>query len=303
MTKSAGVLADKICVVTGATSGIGAITARELARLGGTVVVVGRHPSRCARQVERIEREIPGARAQALVADLSSQAEVRGLARSVASNYGRVDVLVNNAGAFFLRRQMSVDGVEMTLALNHLSCFMLTLLLLEPLSASRAARVVNVSSLAHDRQELDLDDVQAERNYDGFRAYGRSKLANLLFTYELARRLRGARVTANALHPGAVATNLGRNNGWLRGRLRVKARNIRNLLTGRMVSPDLGARTSVYLASSPDVEGVSGRYFQDCKEIRSSEASYDDATSAMLWGISEKLTGVRWDRKYDTRSA
>lgn len=304
MTRSSGLLADKTCVVTGATSGIGAVTARELARLGGTVVVVGRHPGRCARQVERIEREIPGARARALVADLSSQAQIRQLARSLASHYGRIDVLVNNAGAWFLpRRQVSDDGIEITFALNHLSHFMLTLLLMELLTKSPSARVVNVSSVAHAGQGLDLEDLQEQKSYDGFRAYGRSKLANLLFTYELARRLRGTRVTANALHPGDVATNLGGNNGWVRGWLWVRARNVKNLINGRMVTPEHGARTSIYLASSADVEGVSGRYFQDRKEIRSSQASYHEATAAILWGISEGLTGVRWDRRFDTRSA
>ncbi len=304
MTSSTGLLTERICVITGATSGIGAVTARELARLGATVIVVGRHAERCARQVARIESEIPGARAQALVADLSSQAEIRRLARSLAGHYGRLDVLVNNAGAFLRgRRQVSVDGVEMTFALNHLSYFMLTLLVMELLTRSPSARVVNVSSVAHERQRLDLEDPQERKSYDGFRAYGRSKLANLLFTYELARRLAGTRVTANALHPGAVASNLGGNNGWINGWLRAKVRNVKNLMNGRMVTPERGARTSIYLASSPEVEGVSGRYFQDCRELRSSQASYDEATARSLWRISEDLTGVRWDRQFDTRSA
>jgi len=304
MMRSGGVLADRICVVTGATSGIGAVTARGLARLGGTVVIVGRDPGKCAQQVERIKREIPGARAEALVADLTSQAEIRQLARSLASRHSRVDLLINNAGAWFLhRRQVSVDGIEMTFALNHLSYFMLTLLLLERLTASLSARVVNVSSIAHAHQALDLEDLQGQKGYDGFRAYGRSKLANLLFTYELARRLRGTGVTVNALHPGDVATNLGSNNGWIRGWLRVKARNAKNLMNGRMVTPEQGAATSIYLASSPDVEGVNGRYFQDCKELRSSQASYDEGTAAILWSISEDLTGVRWRQRYDTWSA
>jgi NAD(P)-dependent dehydrogenase (short-subunit alcohol dehydrogenase family) len=279
-------LYGKICMVTGATSGIGAVTARELARLGGTVVVVGRNAGRCAREVQRMQRA--GGHAEALVADLSSQAQVRRLAEQFASRYGRLDVLVNNAGSLFTHRQVTADGLEMTFAVNHVSAFMLTLLLIEQLGASSSARVVNVSSVAHAGREIDFENLQGEKRYNRIEAYGRSKLANLLFTYELARRLKGTRVTANALHPGIVATNLGADRGWLRAR-------VRNLLERGMLTPEQGARTSIYLATSPEVEGVSGRYFQECREVRSSDASYDEAAAARLWRISEDLTGVRWN--------
>ena len=280
----ARLLDGRVCMVTGATSGIGAVTARALARLGADVVVVGRDRARCARQVERIRRE--GGRAEALVADLSSRASVRALADAFGRRHDRLDVLVNNAGAYFARRQESADGLEMTFALNHLGAFQLTLLLLERLAASPSARVVVVSSVAHEGRRLDLDDLQGERGWDRLEAYGRSKLANLLFTYELARRLAGTRVTANALHPGSVATRLGSDRGWLR----VK---VRNLVRRGLLDPEQGARTTIHVASAPELEGVSGRYFQDCREARSSEASHDREAAARLWAVSEHLTGAR----------
>ncbi len=289
---SPGLLAGKICLVTGGTSGIGAATARELARLGGAVVIVGRHAGRCARQVDRIRREIPGAPVEALVGDLSSQARIRGLVAQFSSRHERLDVLVNNAGSYFMKRQVSADGLEMTFALNHLGHFLLTLLLMERLRASPSARVVNVSSAAHARQGIDFENLQGETRYDRLEAYGQSKLATLLFTYELARRLRATRVTANALDPGIVATNLGSDNGWLMGWLRVRTRN---LLRRAMIKPEQGARTSIHLASAPEVETVSGRYFHECKQTRSSDASYDEATAARLWRVSEDLTALRWE--------
>jgi NAD(P)-dependent dehydrogenase (short-subunit alcohol dehydrogenase family) len=278
-------LHGRICMVTGATSGIGAATARELARLGATVIVVGRRADRCQREVDWIGRA--GGIAEPLVADLSSQREVRRLAEGLAARHGRLDVLVNNAGSLFATRRSSVDGIEMTFAVNHLSCFMLTLLLLGRLGASPSARVVNVSSVAHEAGHIDFENLQGERRWERLDAYRRSKLANLLFTYELARRLGGTRITANALHPGIVATNLGADRGWLRAR-------VRNLLKPGMLTPEQGARTSVVLASSPALEGISGRYYDDCREVPSSAASYDEAAAARLWEISERLTGVRW---------
>jgi NAD(P)-dependent dehydrogenase (short-subunit alcohol dehydrogenase family) len=236
--------------------------------------------------VRRIRRASPGARVEPLVADLSSQEQVRRLARELRARCPRLDVLVNNAGAIFARRTLSADGLEMTFALNHLGPFLLTNLLLDRLEASPAARVVNVSSSAHQRGVMRFDDLQGERRYDRLEAYAQSKLANLLFTYELARRLRGTRVTANALHPGVVATRLGSNDGWLRARAR-------NLLKRGMLTPEQGAETSVYLASSAEVEGVSGRYFCRCREIPSSDASRDEASAALLWRVSEELTGLR----------
>jgi NAD(P)-dependent dehydrogenase (short-subunit alcohol dehydrogenase family) len=278
-------MTGRICLVTGATSGIGAVTARALARLGASVVLVGRDAGRCARRRDAIRRET-GSSVEALVADLSSQRQIRRLAEEFRARFARLDVLVNNAGSYFMRRRLTADGLEMTFALNHLAYFLLTNLLLDRLLAGEAARVVNVSSVAHERGRLDLTDLQGERRYDRLEAYAASKLANLLFTYELARRLAGTRATANALHPGIVATNLGRDNGWLRVTLR-------NLLDRSMIDPEEGSRTSVYLASSPAVEGVTGRYFYECKEVESSAASRDPAAAAALWTISEQLTGLR----------
>jgi len=276
-------------MVSGGTSGMGAVTARELARAGATVIVLGRDRKSCARQVESIRRET-GSRVEALVADLSSQAQIRQLAEDFRRKFQRLDVLVNNAGSYFMRRELTIDGLEMTFALNHLAPVLLTSLLLDRLHASPSARVINISSNAHTQGKIDFEDLQFERRYDRLQAYSRSKLANLLFTYELARRLNGSRVTVNALNPGAAATNLGRDNGWLRGWLRVK---LRNLLRRHLISAEQGARASVYLATSPEVEGVSGRYFLHCKEVPSSIASHDREIAERMWRISEELTGLR----------
>jgi NAD(P)-dependent dehydrogenase (short-subunit alcohol dehydrogenase family) len=275
------VLSGKLCLVTGATSGIGAVTARELAALGATVVLVGRDRARCDRQARDVARRT-GSEVVPLVADLSSQQQVRAVADAVRRLSPRLDVLVNNAGSYFMVRRLSVDGVEMTLALNHLAPFLLTALLLPSLRASRSARVVNVSSGAHARASLDLEDLQGERRYERLEAYGRAKLAQLLFTYELARRVRGTSVTSNAFDPGLVATNLGADNGWLRVKLR-------NLLTPGMVRPEVGARTGIHLAASPQVEGVTGRYFRECREVPSSAESRDEEAARRLWRASERL--------------
>jgi NAD(P)-dependent dehydrogenase (short-subunit alcohol dehydrogenase family) len=276
-------------MVSGATSGIGRVTARELARLGATVIVLGRDNRKCARQVETIKRET-GSRVEALVADLSSQRQIRQLAEDFRSMFARLDVLVNNAGSYFMRREVSVDGLEMTFAVNHLAPFLLTSLLLDRLQASSSARVVNVSSNAHTQARIDFEDLQCERRYDRLEAYSRSKLANLLFTYELARRLKGSGVTVNAVNPGSAATNLGSDNGWVRGWMRVK---LRNLLKRHLIRPEEGAKANIYLATSPEVEGVTGRYFFQCKEVPSSAASYGRATAERLWHASEELTGLR----------
>ncbi len=293
----------KVCLVTGATSGIGEATARELAARGATVVVVGRSAERAAATVARIERrtrsgtgdsEARGSEArlgvpngtgnvvESLLADLSSQRDVRRLAEAFTARHDRLHVLVNNAGAVFTRRRESPDGLELTFALNHLAYFLLTTLLLDTLKASAPARVVNVSSDAHTPARLDFDDLQAERGYSGFGVYGRSKLANLLFTYELARRLEGTGVTVNALHPGVVASRFATNNGRLIRLLHPLARPF-------MISPEQGARTVVYLATSPEVEGVTGQYFVKERPRRSSEASYDLAAAERLWQASADL--------------
>ncbi|HSF31644.1 MAG TPA: SDR family oxidoreductase [Candidatus Tectomicrobia bacterium] len=275
---------DKICVVTGATSGLGLVTAQALARQGATLIVVGRDPERSAATVSRIQQETGNAAVESMLADLSTQGQVRQLATEIQRRFSRLDVLVNNAGALFARRQLSQDGVEMTFALNHLAYFLLTNLLLEPLKASPTARIVNVSSEAHRGARLDFADLQAERNYGGYRVYARSKLANILFTYELARRLEGTGIVANALHPGFVATNFGRNNR------RFTAGLFRILQRAAAISPAEGAQTILYLASSPQVEGITGEYFVKQKAVRSSQVSYDRAAAERLWQVSAELT-------------
>jgi NAD(P)-dependent dehydrogenase (short-subunit alcohol dehydrogenase family) len=282
---------DKIFMVTGSTSGIGAIAARELARLGATVIIVGRDVVKCVSQVERIRRSVPDARLDFLRADLSSQLEVRQLAEEFSRRYSHLDVLVNNAGAYFAKRQVSPDGLEMTFALNHMGYFLVTCLLLDRLKASTSARIVIVSSEAHKQGMIDFQDLQSEHNYNRNEAYARSKLANLLFTYALARRLEGTRVTVNALHPGSVATNLGGNDNWLKTRLR-------NLIKPGMIRPEEGAKTILYLATSPEVGAVTGQYFYDCRPIRSSDGSYDVADAVRLWRLSESLAGLHADPPY-----
>lgn len=277
---------ERICLITGATSGIGRVAARELARSGLRVVIVGREEGRVTETVAALREQTGSSAVEYLLADLSSQEQVRRLSDEFLRRYGRLDVLLNNAGAVFTSRQVTVDGIERTFALNHLAPFLLTNLLLNTLTSSAPARVVTVSSMAHSGAHMQLDDLQFERHpYRAFTAYGQSKLANILFTYELARRLDGTGVTANTLHPGFVATNFGRSNGGLWSPLFT-------LLRPFMISAERGAQTSIYLATSPEVEGVTGRYFADCKPRRSSAASYDVESQRRLWETSEQLTGV-----------
>jgi retinol dehydrogenase-12 len=275
----------KICMVTGATSGIGEATSLELARMGASVVLVGRNPSRCEASIARIKQETGNSSVEYLVADLSSMAQVRRAAQQFQEKHRRLDVLVNNAGAAFLRRQVSVDGFEMTFALNHLNYFLLTLLLLDTLRASPPARIVNVASDSHRGQKLDFDDLQIQKGYSVMKAYGRSKLANVLFTYELARRINGTSVTVNALHPGRVATRIWEKGGPLNPLISLVMRRF-------SIPVDQGAKTVIYLASSPEVEGLTGEYFTDCKVVRSDPASYDQATAKRLWDISLNLAGL-----------
>jgi len=274
---------EKICMVTGATSGIGLETAHGLARKGATVIVVGRNPEKGAATVSRIQKSTGNPSIDFMQADLSVQAQIRQLTETFRTRYPRLDVLVNNAGAIFLKRELSADGIELTFALNHLSFFLLTNLLLETLKASAPARIVNVSSNMQKNARIDFEDLEGSRKYGSFRAYGQSKLCGLLFTYELARRLEGTRVTVNALHPGAVGTNIGGNNGWL-GRLFTP---MYKLLAK---SPAKGAETSIYVASSPDIEGVTGKYFINKKPVASSPISYDKAVAQRLWEVSESMT-------------
>lgn len=275
----------KICLVTGGTSGIGAETARGLARLGATVVVVGRNAEKAAQVTQDLRAETANESIDFLVADLSSQKDIRALASEFRQRYDRLNVLVNNAGAMFVTQQLSVDGIEMTFALNHLGYFLLTNLLLDLLKASAPARIVNVASQMHKYASLDFDDVQGKSGILGMGAYNRSKLANVYFTYELARRLEGTGVTANTLHPGVTGSNMGMNNGGI-GRF-IK---FINGLPGRSAAE--AAQTSIYLASSPEVEGVTGKYFDKKKAIPSAKSSYAVEAAKRLWEISEQLTGL-----------
>ena len=252
-------LNGKTCLITGATAGIGRVTALELARLGAKVFLVARDPARGDALAREI-REAGGA-AEMLVADLASQQSIRDLAAGFLARDGPLHVLVNNAGVFELSRKVTVDGIENVFAVNHLAYFLLTLLLLDRLRSSAPARIVNVASDAHRWGTIDFEDLQGERSYRSMKIYGRSKLANILFTHELARRLDGTGVTVNCLHPGGVATSLGSQNGRI-------ARVLIALLRPFMRTASDGAKTSVYLSSSPEVTGVSGKYFVDCRERR-----------------------------------
>lgn len=277
---------DRIAMVTGGTAGIGLVTARELATKGAAVIIVGRDPAKGERVAEEIRRASGNGRVRFESADLSIQSEVRRVARDFAEAHPRLDVLVNNAGAIFTERRLSADGIEMTLALNHLNYFLLTHLMLDRLRAAPAGRVVNVASRAHEGASLDFSDLQMEKAYAGWRAYQRSKLMNIMFTYELARRLSPGGVTVNALHPGFVASSFGMNNGLLfRAALRLA-------MTFSAIDTDKGAATSVHLASSPDVAGTTGHYFVKCREATSSAASLDAAAQAALWQESLRLCGL-----------
>ena len=282
---SAASIHGKLCLVTGATSGIGLVTAQALAQQGATVVLVGRDPKRGAAAVERITRETGNDAVSLILADLSSQAQIVQLAQEFHDHFDRLDVLVNNAGALFAKRQLSVDGFEMTLALNHLGYFLLTHLLLDTIKASPHARIVNVASGAHRAGHIDFDDLQGERRYGGWRAYCQSKLANILFTYELTARLEGTGVTANVMHPGFVATKFGHNNSgpfaWLIRGMQVAA-----------LSPQQGAETIIHLAASPEVADITGGYFIKKRAVRSSRESYDKSIANRLWQISEEMVGL-----------
>lgn len=277
----------KVVLITGATDGLGKAAALALAKQGATVVIVGRDPAKTRATAGEIKEQSGTPSADGLVADLSSMAEVRRLANELRQGYSRLDVLINNAGAIFARRQATVDGYERTFALNHLSQFLLTNLLLSMLEAGAPSRIINVSSQAHEGGAIDFDDLQGERSYGigGGRAYSRSKLANIMFTYELARRLAGAGVTANALHPGTVATRFGENNG---GMMRLGMRMFHRFA----ISAEEGADTIIYLASSREVEGVTGRYWEKRRPIRSSPASYDEGAQKRLWDVSAQMTGL-----------
>ena len=276
----------KICLVTG---GIGFVTAHELARQGAQGVVVGRNHQKTTEMVRQIREETGNQQVEYLLADLSRLDDVRDLASEFEQRYPRLDVLVNNVGGLFTKRRETSEGLEMTLALNYLSPFLLTNLLLPRLKASPSARIVNVSAAAHRIGKIHFEDLQSLHSYggQGWLAYGQAKLASIIFTYELARRLESTNVTVNALHPGIIATNFGDEIGvgW-----KPLNRVLRGIFNRLALTPDQGAQTSLYLAVSSEVEGISGQYFSKCKTVHSSKASYDREAATRLWQVSEELT-------------
>ena len=278
-------MAGKTVLVTGGTGGIGEATAAGLAALGARVGITGRDRGRAEAAAAQITDQTGNPAVDVFVADLSAQAEVRRLAAAVLASYPRLDVLINNVGGIWANRHVTPDGLEHTFALNHLAPFLLTNLLLQRLRASAPARVVTVSSGAQAMGRIDFDDLQSERRYSGQRAYNASKLANVMFTYELARRLEGTGVTATVLHPGVVRTSFGAEDPSPLYRVLLPLARL------FMKTPEQGAATSVYLASSPEVEGVTRRYFANRRPKRSSKASYDAQAAAQLWHVSADLVG------------
>ena len=266
----------KTVFITGSTDGIGKATALELARMGATVILHGRNPGRCHIVLAEVQRASKNVAPGCFAADLSSMKEVRKLAEDVRGSYERLDVLINNAGVFMTQRRLTEDGFETTFAVNHLAPFLLTHLLLDLLASSAPARIINISSVAHQRAHLDLDNLQGEKKFTGYGAYALSKLANILFTYELAERLQGTGVTVNSLHPGVINTKL-----------------LREGFGGMSGAPlKEGAATAVYLASAADVGATTGRYFVKKKEEVSSPVTHDGALRKTFWTVSERLCGI-----------
>jgi NAD(P)-dependent dehydrogenase (short-subunit alcohol dehydrogenase family) len=272
----------KRALITGATSGIGEVTARELLRRGAQVVMTTRSRAKGEAVAAALRAQVPGAQLELLEGDLSSMREVKRVAEECARRFDRLELLINNAGAVFAQREVTAEGLERTLATNHLSYFLLTRELLPLLKASAPARVVNVASNAHQRGRITFDDLQREKGYLGYGVYAQSKLANILFTRELARRLAGSGVTATCLHPGVVATGFGMNRPGL---LKLALTLVRPFF----ISPEEGAKTTLYLATSPEVEGESGGYYAHSKRATPSAAAQDDAAAARLWDQTEAL--------------
>jgi retinol dehydrogenase-14 len=272
----------RVCVVTGATAGLGRETALALARMGATLVIVARDPVKAARTREELEAIAGARRVEVVLADFADLHSVRAAAHRVAEQFSSVHVLINNAGLARKHRTLSADGFELTFAVNHLAPFLFTRELMPLLRAGAPSRIVNVASAAEAQGPIDFDDLQSTQNYRGFRVYGKTKLMNVLFTYELAARLEGTGVTANCLHPGAVATDL----------LRQLPRWLYALISPFLLTPERGAATQVMLASSPSVEGVSGGYYVKGKASRSSRRSYDVEARRRLWDVSETMVSA-----------
>jgi NAD(P)-dependent dehydrogenase (short-subunit alcohol dehydrogenase family) len=285
MTASRPVLEGLEAIVTGGTDGIGRETAIALTGMGASVTILGRDKAKADAVIEACRAQ--GRHSiRSFACDLSSQVSIHEAAKQILKIVPRIHILVNNAGGYFASRRVNADGIEMTFGLNHVGYYLLTNLLLERIVASAPARIVNVSSRLHLQGRIAFDDLEMERGYNGLQQYNNTKLANVLFAYALARRLKGTRVTSNALHPGFVASSFGHNNRGPMGYLLWLAQKV------AAVSPKKGARTSIYLASSPEVEGVTGKYFQDCKEAPSLVSTHDEALQERLWQVTAKMTGV-----------
>lgn len=279
---------NKVCLITGATSGIGKATATGLAKTGANVVIIGRDEEQGEIAQNEIKRKSGNSKVDLLLTDLSSQAEIRKLAEEIKARYPALNVLINNAGIAPIKRSVTTEGIERIFAVNYLAPFLLTNLLLERLKASAPARVVNVAGDYHRKATIQFDDLMAEKDYNGIRANNQAKLALILFTYELARRLDGTGVTVNCLHPGAVATDGPLKDPDLPAFSRFMYKTARLFFA----SPEKGAETSIYLATSPEVDKVSGRYFIKKTPAASSPESYDEETARRLWKTSEELTGL-----------
>jgi NAD(P)-dependent dehydrogenase (short-subunit alcohol dehydrogenase family) len=277
----------KTIVVTGGTSGIGEVAALELAGMGARIVLVGRDKARGEATLARLQAHAPGATHTIHYADLAQLSEMKRVAAEIAAAEPKIDVLINNAGAMFANREVTKDGFEKTFALNHLSYFVMTAGLRAPLLAGAPARIVSTSSDAHKTAQFDLDDLQMTKNYTSFQAYSRSKLDNILFTRELARRIKGTGLTANCLHPGFVATRFGDQAGGL-------VSHIIGLAKILAISPEEGAKTIVHLATSPDVASMNGEYFYKCRRIAPTRAGRNEAFARALWDKTVALTGVDW---------
>jgi NAD(P)-dependent dehydrogenase (short-subunit alcohol dehydrogenase family) len=275
----------KVCLVTGATDGIGKVSARVLAELGAKVIIVGRNPEKSAIVLAELRSISGNENIDLLMADLAVMQEVRDLAEQVISRYDRIDVLLNNAGGYFTKHKITSDGLEMTFALNHMSYFLLTNKLMELLKYSAPARIVNVSSDAHYGVDMEFENLNGEQEYKAWKAYQKSKLANVLFTYELLKKVPG-NITVNCLHPGFVATNFGHNNGGFFGPVLKIAQRI------SAIDPEEGAKTSIFLCSAPEVKGVSGKYFYKCQPKTSSRESRNMDTGKRLWQISSDIAST-----------
>lgn len=279
---------NKICLITGATSGIGRATALKLAELGFSLILLARNNEKGERICKHIRKRTNNAQVKFYKVDISSMKEVRNVSERIKADFDHIDVLINNAGARFDKYFITDEGIELTFATNHLGHFLLTLSLIEMLKKSPQGRIINISSSAHSRGTENLNDIIAPENYDRRLVYGRSKLANLYFTYELSSRLKNSNITVNAVDPGGVATNFSRNNGlfaWTKHYLSY-------ILKRKLILPERAAETITYLALSNELSKTSGKYFFEKKEINSSSASYNKKNASDLWQLSAKLTGL-----------